>query len=318
MVQVQYLLNGKTYQSIPTNQWVHVAAVVSSVASKTLQGMYINGVSVSTFSNGLVATSVANTGNLSMGAMSTGVANTFLNGQVSEARVWSTAQTQSQIQANMAINLVGTESGLVGLWRGNGDFTDRTTNANTLTASGGAIATYASNPYNTVEYGIITKAVYGGGVTTLTVYTGNSNNIPNMTLSAPYYSNARAPYGFNADRNNWTTWVYWRSSITLIGTNNSWGTGVSSTATSVNINTGAWEVTYQLQHFIDRGASVHLVIQESLSTNASAETDFTWSNRFDGGISSGSSYLSANSTKTNSLFLNCSNTLLSNISCPKF
>ncbi|WP_424102256.1 LamG-like jellyroll fold domain-containing protein [Moorena producens] len=41
----------------------------------------------------------------------------YWNGQLSEFRIWDSARTQNQIQANMGKSLTGTESGLVGYWK---------------------------------------------------------------------------------------------------------------------------------------------------------------------------------------------------------
>ena len=100
-----------------------------------------------------------------MGTYGTGVGQ-FFNGLVSELRVWSTARTQAEILANMNNNLTGSESGLVGLWRGDNNFNDLTANANHLTATNGATATQNANPFNLIEYGKVTKVgAFSGGVT---------------------------------------------------------------------------------------------------------------------------------------------------------
>lgn len=182
-------------QSIPLNQWVHIAGVVSSVSSKT-GSVYINGTSVSTSSSLTAATALTQTSNLSIGAFGAGVANSFLNGYVSEARIWSVAQSSASILAYMTVNLSGTQTNLVALYQGNGNFNDGTSNANNLTATNGAIATQASNPYNPTEYAEITNVAYASPTTTLTLNTGAFGTIPNQTLNSAQYSTARLPYGF--------------------------------------------------------------------------------------------------------------------------
>lgn len=259
-----------SYQSVPLNQWVHVAGVISSTSSKT-GNVYINGISAPSYSVNTGAASLSQgTGPLEIGA--TGNLTNYFPGQISEARLWSTALSQSQIQANMAINLVGTETGLVGLWRGNGDFTDRTTNANNLTAQGGAIATYAANPYNTIEYGIITKAVYAGGVTTLTVYTGNSNTIPNMTLNTPYYSNARAPYGFSADKGNWTFITLFKYDFSINAPTAT--TVYQFTGAQTTLPTGSWNLNWQSSVYGYKvGTSYDFEIALSSSSSSFSDTE---------------------------------------------
>lgn len=181
------------YQSIPLNTWVHVAGVISSTSSKT-GSLYINGLSVTASNTTNSATSLVQTGNLSLGCYGAG-AGDFFNGYLSEVRVWSVAQTGGSIQSNMAINLVGNETNLVTLFQGNGNFNDATTNANNLTATNGASATQANNPYNATEYAQIVAVSYSNPTTTLTLYTGNTCNIPNQTLNNPSYSVVQEPYG---------------------------------------------------------------------------------------------------------------------------
>jgi hypothetical protein len=187
---------GTTYQSLPLKRWVHVAATWSTGTIL----MYINGVSVpfAVTTSGTAPTTIVNSGDLSVGRP--GAFNgQYFDGYISEARIWSAAQSQANIQANMAISLTGSESNLVALFQGNGNFNDKTSNANNLTATNGAIATQAANPYNSTEYGIITKVTS----TQLTIFTGTDYTIPNMTLNSPYYSTARAPQGFPAGRDKW-------------------------------------------------------------------------------------------------------------------
>jgi len=210
----------QSYQSLPLNQWVHVAGVVSSVSSKTL-AIYINGTLVPS------STVNSNTTTLTQGSAPLEVggsngANNFFNGYISEARVWSVARTQQNIQDNMAINLTGAESNLVFLAQGNGNFNDSTSNANNLTASGGAVATQASNPYNSIEYGVITSVSYSNPTSTITIFTGNSNTIPNQTLNTPEYSIVQIPYGFPAQKPNWRLESLYRTSTSVSASASTW------------------------------------------------------------------------------------------------
>lgn len=211
----------QTYQSVPLNRWVHIAGVVSSVSGKTLQGIYINGASVPTSQTLSAATTLTQTSNLSVGAIGAGVASTFLNGYMSEVRVWSAAQTAANIQANMAINCIGTETNLVALFQGNGNFNDATSNANNLTAQGGASATQANNPYNATEYAVITKVSYSNPTTTVTLFAGTDYTIPNQTLNSPYYSTSKTPYGFPPSRYKWLVDYKFRTTTSIVVTSTS-------------------------------------------------------------------------------------------------
>lgn len=184
-----------SYQSIPLNRWVHVAAAVTSTSSKTAN-IFINGVLVPSASSLTAATTLSQVGSLQVGAQAGG---TFFNGYISEARIWGVAQTQASIQSNMAVNCVGNETNLVGLWQGSGNFNDSTSNANNLTATNGASATQATNPYNPTEYAIITKLSYSNPTTTIILSTGDMCTIPNQTLNSPQYSVAQQPLGLPND-----------------------------------------------------------------------------------------------------------------------
>lgn len=223
-----------TYQSISLNQWTHVAVAVNASAKTAVT--YINGASVSNQVTVSSATAVTQGANLTVGGVSTGVANTYFNGYISEARVWSVAQTQSAIQSNMAINLVGNETNLVSLFQGNGNFTDATSNANTLTATGGAIATQAANPYSLIEYANIRAVSYSNPTTTITLYTSDIGTIPNQTLNTPEYSINKEPYGLPEVLNSKIlAQIIWCANITTTATSS--GTVLNGATASMTIPT---------------------------------------------------------------------------------
>jgi len=262
-------------QAIPLNQWVHVAVSVSSTATKTAV-IYINGTSVYTYSALTAATSLTQQSiYLTVAAQNNGTGGYF-NGNITEVRLWSNAQTQTQIRANMGINLVGTETGLVGLWRlGNGDITDRTSNANNLTKSSILVTVGTTYPYNPIEYGIITSYSANTptvGTNTITVYTGNSNVIPNQTLTNPYISTARLPYGFNGDRSNWSVTTLMAYQIRYnTPTANSW----YNLGWSINIPTGAWLASYNSWNVATIGSGTSFfTVSNALSTSPTSVSDW--------------------------------------------
>ena len=227
-----------TNQSIPLGQWVHVAMSVT-VASKTF-AIYINGVAVSMQSTSGTSTTVSQTGvELGIGGWAA-TSSQYFDGYISEVRLWSTAQSQANIQANKNINLVGNETNLVGLWQGNGAWTDGTSNANTLTPSGGASDTQAANPYNATEYGVVTKVTS----TQLTIFTPSGYVIPNETLNTPMYSLLEAPYGFPAGSEAWTL-IMPILAVTGIQTGAA-GSWAQFTGTDFAVPTGTWRISYKM------------------------------------------------------------------------
>lgn len=181
-----------SYQSIPLNQWVHVAATLdmSGAAATT----YINGISVPNTLVSGTATALIQAGDLAIGNFTS--STQYFDGKIADPRVWNAIRTATQIRDNMNQLLVGNESGLVFNPDLNGTLNDKTSNANNLTGSGGAVATSSDNPMNAIEYAIISKVSYSAPNTTVTVLTGPDYNIPNLTLSTPYYSTNKSPYGF--------------------------------------------------------------------------------------------------------------------------
>lgn len=186
--------NFTTYQALPLNQWVHVAATMDMSAGASTA--YINGASVPGLYTSGAPTSITQGGDLRIG--NNDGAN-YLDGKIADVRVWSVVRTATQIRDNMNQQLVGNETNLVAYFKLDGNFNDSTSNANNLTASGGAVATNVDNPMKATEYAIVTKVA----TTTVTVFAGTDYNIPNMTLSAAHYSPHKTPFGFPSDSGKW-------------------------------------------------------------------------------------------------------------------
>jgi len=196
--QIQFNASSTTYQqsyqSVSLNQWTHVAATFSSGTIV----IYINGIIVPSYLTGS-GTSITQSGSLQVGAYNS---SNYFNGYISEARIWAQAQSQSQIQQYMYNNCVGTETGLVACFEGNSVWTDKTSNANTLTAAAGAINNQTGNPFNATEYAfILTNPTYSTGTTTIKVK-GVGGGIPNQTLGTPSYSTTSMPYGWPSVSSN--------------------------------------------------------------------------------------------------------------------
>ncbi|WMW77792.1 Ig-like domain-containing protein [Flavobacterium sp. 20NA77.7] len=81
---------------LPLNQWVHLAAVRNG----TFAGVYVNGTLVVSANDWTVSTPNAIRNNCYIGKDNWG-SNVTMSAKISEFRIWSTARTQAQIQANM-------------------------------------------------------------------------------------------------------------------------------------------------------------------------------------------------------------------------
>lgn len=102
------------------NQWTHIAAVYD--ATNTVAKLYINGEEVPLLSTGAnpVGTALQTTATLFYLGQRDGGGTRF-DGAIGEFRIWSTARTAAEIQANWNGTLTGSEAGLLNLWRLNED-----------------------------------------------------------------------------------------------------------------------------------------------------------------------------------------------------
>lgn len=224
----------QTVQSIPLADWMHIAGSMDMSADSGI--LYFNGISVLvTTSHSGVANAFANGNRINIGS---DYSATYFDGKIADVRVWNIVRTQTQIRDNMNQQLVGSETNLIGYWKFDGNGNDSTSNANHLTANGGATATTTDNPFSATEYAIITKVAYSAPNTTVTVFTGTDHNIPNMTLSAPYYSTQKSPYGFPTSKLKWQVKM-----LNMAQRYISLTTAVIAqiTGTTVAVPTGAWK-----------------------------------------------------------------------------
>lgn len=204
----------KSYWSgseLAVGEWIHLAATID--ASGSVSNIYVNGVAQSVALSG-TASAAAIVGNLEIGSYQ---GSAFFDGLIAEVRVWNTVRTQTQIRDNMNNSLTGAEAGLVGYWKGNGNFNDSHASANHLTANAGASATFADHPFNATESMRIETVTYSAPNTTVRVYTGSEGAIPNEAMSAAYYSSQASPYNVEptltpraprtyVDANGWTVY----------------------------------------------------------------------------------------------------------------
>jgi hypothetical protein len=86
--------------SIPLGAWTHIAVVVTTSPSKSLQ-FYINGQDAGSSTSALITINNGSNLNLKLGVEGTNCACNYFNGRMDELRIWNAARTQTEIQNNM-------------------------------------------------------------------------------------------------------------------------------------------------------------------------------------------------------------------------
>lgn len=260
---------------IPTGEWHHVAITCDiSEASATTFEFFIDGKSRGNGTavvSGNCASIYNNSGAFYIGADND--TGRYFDGKIDDVRVWSDVRTPSEIQANMDSELVGNETGLVGYWKLNNDYTDETSNSNDLTASGSPVFStdYAFETENTSsldlelsssQYAYITDANQTGldlsGDFTFEAW------IKLETAADGSFRSIISKYGADGNRS-----YYW--SVTTasggvpkmrlnVNTNGSTNTGVYSD--ELTLNTGTW---YHLAVAYDLSAGQAFFYQDSVA-----------------------------------------------------
>lgn len=122
-----------------TGTWYHVAFAYDASAGSV--DFYVNGIQQGTTQTGARTSLYDNTSAFAIGTRFSTVATEFFDGVIDDVRVWNDIRTATEIRGNYKRELVGNETNLVGYWKLNNDYTDETSNANDLTASGSPVFT---------------------------------------------------------------------------------------------------------------------------------------------------------------------------------
>jgi len=106
------IVNGTTYSlattaNLPLNQWTHVAA--RWTASTSTPQVFFNGVLQAGAAGG--GSSTGTNGLMTLGARPGGTQ--YFNGALDEARLWSEARSECEIQSNMNVSITGPQTNLV-------------------------------------------------------------------------------------------------------------------------------------------------------------------------------------------------------------
>lgn len=150
----------------------------------------------------------------------------------------------------------------------------------TFTVSGDVTSKYSlgmkvrlSQSTGGTKYGFITKLAYSAPDTTVTLYMGTDYNLENETISSPYWSIAKAPYGFPLDPSKWTQqYTDTANQSQATPTQNTWY-NIGSAALTVPI--GAWNVEYMVTLGLIDASVGTWEVQSTLSTANNSESDDT-------------------------------------------
>lgn len=202
----------QSYQSLPLNKWVHVAAqldMFTFTATTTTSYVMLDGVDVpaSVSRIGTNPTTLIQAGDLQIGAEN-GATNPF-PGKIAQVAIYSAKVTQANIAATISQGLSGSETSLASAYSFNNSITDlNTTTPNDLTANGSAVATNVDSPFaggasastaytaGTTEFGEVFNVSFSTN-TTVVVQVPDGYAIPTSGgVSAVAYSVGERPLGW--------------------------------------------------------------------------------------------------------------------------
>lgn len=267
-----YLLS---YQSIPLNKWVHVAAQLDMsafTATTTTSYAMIDGVDVpvSVVRGGTNPTALVQAGNLEIGGRNGGLQP--FDGKIAQVAIYSAKVTQANVKATISQTLTGSETSLISAYSLSNSLNDLNTgNANNLTAQNSAVATATDTPFaggsvGTTEYGIVTAAAFSTN-TTLTVQVPEGYALPTTGgVSAVSYSINKIPFGFPIDPAKWT--------ITTTSANDrtTASTSYTTLTDTIVVPIGVWNLSYKATAMVFVTATSTLRGWLTLSSDASTET----------------------------------------------
>lgn len=273
-----------SYQSLPLNKWVHITAQLDmSAISGTNTGlgattnyMMFDGVDIPVGSaqSGTNPSALIQAGNLEVGSKNGGT--TPFPGKISQVAIYSAKVTQATIKASMNQGLTGSETSLVSAYSLSNSLEDLSANNNDLTANGGVLATTADSPFGnsgasaTLEYAIVmSKPVYSGGDTTMTVQTPEGCAIPTSGgISSVDYSSASVPFGFPRDSGKWELELH--SRVDLLTVSPTIDTWYNPNTTKLPVTTGSWDLSCSLVLYGYKTGSAAFTMLSALSSSTSS------------------------------------------------
>ena len=265
----------RSYQSLPLNKWVHVAAQLDMsafTATTTTSYVMIDGVDVpaSVTRAGTNPTALVQAGDLQIGRNNT---SEYFDGKIAQVAIYNAKVTQATILASMNQTLSGSETSLVSAYSFNNSINDLSANANNLTANAGAVATNADSPFagatGTNEYGIVTNSVFSTN-TTLTVQVPEGYALPTTGgVSAISYSTQSVPYGFPINRGKWRVECLIKATETIaIGTINTWTVALNKLTVPIGSWARGYQATIRLGSSVSGNRTGSFTMESSAPTNA--------------------------------------------------
>jgi len=126
----------------------------------------------------------------------------------------------------------------------------------------------------TVKYFVVTKvSTFSGGNTTITIYGGTDYTLANASITSPYWSMIKAPFGFPMDPLKWTeTLVNNATHLRQTSPSGAW-----QNLTSGSLPIGSWKVRFSGIIYFETTVQASYVVHTTLSTanNSESETAFT-------------------------------------------
>lgn len=123
------------------------------------------------------------------------------------------------------------------------------------------------------KYGIVTAVgAYSGGKTIITAYWGTDYDL-GATITNPYYSTAKAPFGFPLDPAKWTVRVVDATSYNVAANDTNW----HNLGSTISVPIGVWDLSYQAAIAKGKNAVADQDVLSTLSTanNSESDSDFT-------------------------------------------
>lgn len=272
-----------SYQSVPLNKWVHVAAQLDMsafTATTTTSNVMINGVDVpaAVSRGGTNPTALVQpAADLQVGAKNGG---SFFPGKLAQVFYSSAKITEATLLTYISQGLAGTETSLVSAYSFNNSIADLNANANNLTANGSAVATNADSPFSIgsfgttdglTDYAIIQTAAFSTN-TTLVVQVPEANTIPTSGgVSAISYSSHKVPYGFPATKDKWRVGA--RLKIDHAVTGSTAATFLLFAGFNLNAPIGEFNIGYRVFSEVVKSASSQIDNNITLSKSSSAMDD---------------------------------------------